>query len=165
METVLFSALDQINHSIQITEMSRLLPPLAVPPPRGLKSIAHALPSTVSRTTPSAESAELSLGPVRLSSSLSSKNELLEHIEKHSLGLRERTLVPADQNCWFWKNCNLIKQSGIVAPEDPDELRKAVANSLKTSKHKTHWLQHIFQGTMSKFIKFVKEQSARAVHG
>ena len=68
-------------------------------------------------------------------------------------------MVPADGNCWFWSNTDLIKVYGLPAPHDPNELRKAVANSLLTSKHKMNWLQNVFQRKMRKMKKFIKEQS------
>ena len=126
-------------------------------------SIPTALPSTSSRTTSSAVPvpilAEVSLGPINLSSSLVSNNALVDHIDRYNLGLQERPLVPADGNCWFWTNTDLIKKYGIVAPEDPNELRMAVANSLDMHKHKSYWMKTIFQGKVRKYKKFVKEQS------
>ena len=149
--------------NVHIADFSTLLPNLAIPPPRGLQSIPAALPSTSSRTTssavPVAISANVSIGPISISSSLSSKNELADHIEKYSLGLRERPLVPADGNCWYWSNTDLIKKHGLSAPDDPNELRKAVANSLETHKYKTYWIKNVFLGKMRKFRKFIKEQS------
>ena len=149
--------------NMYIASVHNSIPHLAFPPTRGLQAIPAALPSTSSRTTASAVpisiSAEVSLGPISISSSLSSQNELIDHIEKHSLGLRERPMIPADGNCWFWSNTDLIKVYGLPAPHDPNELRKAVANSLLKSKHKTNWLKNLFQSKMRKMKKFIKEQS------
>ena len=112
---------------------------LPVPPLRGLQAINAALPSTSARTTASAVrqivSAEASFGPISLSWSLTSKSELETHIEKFNLGLRERSPIPAVGNCWYWENVDLVKKF-IIAPEDPDKLRKAVANSIETHKYR-----------------------------
>ena len=53
----------------------------------------------------------------------------------------------------------MIKKHGLSAPDDPNELHKAVANSLETHKHKTYWIKNVFLGKMRRFRNFIKEQS------
>ena len=147
----------------QIANVSRAVPDLAIPSRVGLQPISSALPSSKSRTTASAVpniiSAERSLCPINISSSFVSRNALLDHINKFELGLRERPPVPADGNCWYWSNVDLVKKYQLAAPADPHELRKAVTNTLEKHKHKKHWVKNYFQGKVRKYNKFIKEHS------
>ena len=149
--------------NVHIANVSRPVPDLLIPQRIGLRPIPSALPSSRTRTTASAVpntiSAEKSLSAINISSSFTSRNALVEHIDKFNLGLRERPPVPADGNCWFWSNVDLIKKFELAAPVDPNELRKAVTNTLETHKHKKHWLKHYFQGKTRKYKKFIKDQS------
>ena len=133
------------------------------PNPRGLQSIPAALPATSSRTTSSAVprlvSPQLYLPPVPLSSIVVFNDSLHEHIEKYNLGLRERSHIAGDGNCWFSSNADLAKAHKLKVPEDPNELRLAVANSLKSHPQKSQWIQSLFQGKSRSFNRFIKEHS------
>ena len=151
------------GNNVQIANISRAVTNLAIPSRTGLQPIPSALPSSKSRTTSSAVpnviSAERSLCPINISSSFVSRNALLDHINKFQLGLQERPPVPADGNCWYWSNVDLVKKFQLAAPSDPHVLRKAVTNSLENHKHKKHWVKNYFQGKIRKYKKFIKEHS------
>ena len=149
--------------NVEIANISKPVADLCVPLRRGLQPIPSALPSSMPRTTASAVpnviAAERSLCPISISSSFTSKNALVDHISRFNLGLRERPPTPADGNCWYWCNVDLIKKFELAAPLDPNELRKAVTNTLDNHKHKKHWLKHYFQGKSRKYKKFIKDHS------
>jgi hypothetical protein len=115
--------------------------------------------STSSRTTSSAfprlVSPQLYLPPVPLSSIVVFNDSLHEHIEKYNLGLRERSPIAGDGNCWFSSNADLAKEHKLKVPEDPNELRLAVANSLKSHPQKSQWIQSLFQGKSRSFNRFI----------
>ena len=104
--------------NVQIANISKTVPDLPIPPRTGLRPIPSALPSSKTRTTASAVpntiTAEKSLCAINISSSFVSRNALVEHIDKFNLGLRERPPVPADGNCWFWSNVDLIKNLSLL---------------------------------------------------
>ena len=133
------------------------------PEPRGLNPLPTALPSTSSRTTASAVPTSIAAGlpvePITISSSMTSDISLMNHIQDNQLGLRERPCTPGDGNCWYWANCDLIQLHNLHAPTDPDELRKAVRNTLNNHPLKMHWIKQVFRGKNQKYNKFVKDQS------
>lgn len=73
--------------------------------------------------------------------------------------MRERSPIAGDDNCWFSSNADLAKEHNLKVPEDPNELRLAVANSLKSRPQKSQWIQSLFQGKSRSFNRFVKEHS------
>ena len=140
-----------------------LLSHLPWPEQQGLQAIPSALPASSSRTTasaiPSTISSGLSSAPVSLSSIGLYNNSITEHINKYSLGLRERAPIPGDGNCWFSSNCDLARLYGLKSPDDPNELRLAVANFLQHHPRKVHWIRSLFNGKTRSFNRFIKEHS------
>ena len=140
-----------------------LLSHLPWPEQQGLQAIPSALPATSSRTTasaiPSTISSGLSSAPVSLSSIGLFNNSLTEHINKYDLGLKERASIPGDGNCWFTSNCDLARLYGLKSPDDPNELRLAVANVLQNHPKKVQWIRSLFNGKTRSFNRFIKEHS------
>ena len=161
-EVSVVEPLEETPAAVPSPEASR---PANLPWPtlEGLQPLPSALPATSSRTTTSAVPRVIVAGqhqaPIVLSSILVFNNSLQDHIQKYNLGLRERALIPGDGNCWFASIADLAKLHKLNVPEDPNVLRIAIANSLKTHPQKSQWVRSIFNGKARSFNRFVKENS------
>ena len=98
------------------------------------------------RTTPS------------LSSSLVSVDSLVDFLLQFSLGLRMRSRIEGDGNCWWSTVCDLISHMGLNAPTNPTMLRKMVVDTLPAHPMRLNWAQALYKGKLSAFNRFVKEQ-------
>ena len=125
------------------------------PNPQGLEPIPNALPATSARTSSSAVprliGPRIYSAPISLSSIAVFNNSLVSHIERYNLGLRERSPIAGDGNCWFSSNADLAKEHKLKVPEDPNQLRIAVMNSLKTHPQKPQWVRSLFNGKARSF--------------
>ena len=120
----------------------------------------HVVPSSNMRPTiptlPRPYNPEI-LSPIE--ASISSNDSLMKHIDKHGLGVAIREEITGDGNCWYSSNVDLIRKHKMKAPDNPNELRKAVINSIKSHPQMHQWVQSIFNGKKRDFNRFLKEQS------
>ena len=83
------------------------------PEHQGLQQIPSAVPATSVRTTTSAIPREPQAASLNCLISLSSielfDDSLSKHIEEFKLGLRQRSPIAGDGNCWFSANVDLIQ--------------------------------------------------------
>ena len=85
------------------------------------------------RTTPS------------LSSSLVSVDSLVDFLLQFSLGLRMRSRIEGDGNCWWSTVCDLISHMGLNAPTNPTMLRKMVVDTLPAHPMRMNWAQALYK--------------------
>ena len=59
----------------------------------------------------------------------------------------------------FSSNTDLARLHSLKSPDDPNELRIAVANLLKNHPQKPQWTRSLFNGKARNYNKFIKEHS------
>ena len=72
-------------------------------------------------------------------------------IENYNLGLRARSPIAGYGIFWFSSNADLAKEHKLKVPEDPNELRLAVSNSLKSHPTKITMDQKSVSRKVKKF--------------